>query len=112
MWPSFMFWPICALELKRGGSTPAKTLAQEPTPRMTPPPRQKKGRRRYRKRKRKTVLVVEGSDDTSATKKAKLSDPSEEVAGCVTCRALAAAEKPGGSEKQYCKIHHTKGHDL
>ena len=26
--------------------------------------------------------------------------------------ALAAAAKPGGSDKQYCKIHRTKGHDL
>ena len=26
--------------------------------------------------------------------------------------ALAAADKPGGSDKQYCKIHRTKGHDL
>ena len=25
---------------------------------------------------------------------------------------LAAADKPGGSGKQYCKIHRTKGHDL
>ena len=31
---------------------------------------------------------------------------------CAACRALAAAEKPGNSDKQYCKIHHTKGHDL
>ena len=25
---------------------------------------------------------------------------------------MAAAEKPGNSDKQYCKIHRTKGHDL
>ena len=25
---------------------------------------------------------------------------------------MAAADKPGGSDKQYCKIHRTKGHDL
>src|SRR4051812_11094397 len=24
----------------------------------------------------------------------------------------AATDKPGGSDKQYCKIHRTKGHDL
>ena len=68
----------------------------------------KKGRRRNRKCKGKTVLAVEGSDDTGATKKAKASDPGKEVVGCVACRALAAADKPGGSDKQYCKIHHTK----
>ena len=72
----------------------------------------KKGRRRNRKRKGKTMLAVEGSKDTGAAKKAKADDPGEEIAGCAACRALAAADKPGGSNKQYCKIHHTKGHDL
>ena len=72
----------------------------------------KKGRRRNTKRKGKTVLAVEGSDDTGATKKAKAGDPVKEVAGCAACQALAAADKPEGSDKQYCKIHRTKGHDL
>ena len=58
------------------------------------------------------MLAVEGSDDTGATKKAKASDPGKEIAGCVACQALAAADKPGSSHKQYCKIHRTKGHDL
>ena len=72
----------------------------------------KKGRRRNKKRKGKAVLAVEGSDDTGATKKTKASDPDKEGAGCVVCRALAVADKPGSSDKQYCKIHRTKGHDL
>ena len=65
----------------------------------------KKGRRCNRKRKGKTVLAVEGSDDTGAAKKAKADDPGKEIARCAACRALAAADKPGGSDKQYCKIH-------
>ena len=72
----------------------------------------KKGRRRNRKRKGKAVLAIEGSDDTGAAKKVKADDPGKEIAGCVACRALAAADKPGCSGKQYCKIHRTKGHDL
>ena len=72
----------------------------------------KKGRRRNRKRKDKTVLAVEGSEDASTGKKAKVDDPGKEIAGCAACRALAASDKPGGSNKQYCKIHRTKGHDL
>ena len=31
---------------------------------------------------------------------------------CAACWALAAADKPGSSDKKYCKIHRTKGHDL
>ena len=58
------------------------------------------------------MLAIKGSDDTGATKKTKASDPGKEVAGCDACRALAAANKPGSSDKQYCKIHRTKGHDL
>ena len=72
----------------------------------------KKGRRRNRKCKGKTVLAVEGSEDTGAAKKAKADDPGKEITGCAACRALAAADKPGGSDKQYCKIHRTRVHDL
>ena len=59
----------------------------------------KKGRRHNRKRKGKTVLAVEGSEDTGAAKKAKADDPGKEIAGCAACRALAAADMPGGSDK-------------
>ena len=72
----------------------------------------KKGWRCNRKRKGKAVLAVEGSEDAGSTKKTKADDRSKEVAGCVACQDLAAAEKPGNSDKQYCKIHRSKGHDL
>ena len=72
----------------------------------------KKGWRHNRKHKDKTVLAVEGSGDTGTTKKAKADDPDKEIAGCAASRAFVAANKPGGSDKQYCKIHRTKGHDL
>ena len=46
------------------------------------------------------MLAVEGSDDTGTTKKTKASDPGKEVAGCDACRALAATDKLGGSDKK------------
>ena len=58
------------------------------------------------------MLAVEGSEYAGSTKKTKADDPGKEVAGCVACQALAAAEKPGNSDKRYCKIHRTKGHAL
>ena len=58
------------------------------------------------------MLAAEGSDDTSTAKKAKASEPDKEIVGCAACPALAAADKEGSSDKQYCKIHRTKGHDL
>ena len=58
------------------------------------------------------MLAVEGSDDTGSTKKTKADDPDKEIAGCVACRALAVAEKPGNSDKRYYKIYRTKGHAL
>ena len=64
------------------------------------------------KRKGKAMLAVEGSGNPGTAKKSKTNDPGKEVAGCATCHALAAVDKPEGSAKQYCKIHRTKGHDL
>jgi hypothetical protein len=72
----------------------------------------KKGHRHNQKCKGKAMLAVEGSGDIDPAKKAKVDSPGKEVAGCASCQALAAADKPEGSAKQYCKIHHTKGHDL
>ena len=58
----------------------------------------RKGRRRNnRKKKGKEVLVVEQSGNGGGAKEAE---------------PVAAADKQGSSDKQYCKIHHTKGHDL
>jgi hypothetical protein len=73
---------------------------------------QKKNRKRNRKRKNKTVLAVESSGDINATKKPKADIPGKEVAGCYACREAAADEKAGKTGGPYCKIHHTKGHDL
>ena len=72
----------------------------------------KKSRRRNRKCKGKAVLAIEGSNDTGAGKQVKADAPGKEIAACAACRALAATKKPRGSNKQYCKIHRTKGHDL
>src|SRR4051812_6520965 len=72
----------------------------------------KKGRCRNMKRKGKAVLAIEESDDTGTGKKVKADTPGKEIAGCTSCRALGATDKPGSSGKQYCKIHRTKGHDL
>ena len=53
--------------------------------------------------------AVEESSDPDTSKKDKVNDPGKEIVGCDACRALAAAGKPEGSDKEYCKIHHTKG---
>ena len=58
------------------------------------------------------MLAVEGSEYAGSTKKTKADDPGKEIAGCLAYRALPVAEKPGNSDKRYCKIHHTKGHAL
>jgi hypothetical protein len=72
----------------------------------------KKGRRRNKKRKGKAVLAVEGPGNIDTAKRIKTDTPDKEVAGCASCQALAAADKLEGSDKQYCKIHRTKAHDL
>jgi hypothetical protein len=73
----------------------------------------RKGRRKNnRKRKGKAVHVVEQSGNNGNAKKAKVESSGKGIATCDNCQALAAADKQDGSDKQYCKIHHTKGHDL
>lgn len=59
----------------------------------------KKGRRRNKERRGKAVLAVEGPGNTSTAKKIKADGPGKEVAGCVSCLALAAADKPEASDK-------------
>ena len=49
------------------------------------------------------MLVVEQSGDGGGSDKAKAGDSGE---------AMVAVDKQDGSDKQYCKIHRTKGHDL
>ena len=62
----------------------------------------KNRRRNNRKKKGKDVLVVEQSG-----KKAEAGSSGKEVAA-----AVAVADKQDGTNRQYCKIHRTKGHDL
>ena len=55
-----------------------------------------------RKKKGKDVLVVEQSG-----KKAEAGSSGKEIVA-----AVAVADKQDNTNKQYCKIHRTKGHDL
>jgi hypothetical protein len=65
----------------------------------------KKGRaRNNRKRKGKAVLAVEQSGSDGGAKKARVGSSGKDIAACPNCQALAAADKPDGSDKQYCKI--------
>ena len=70
-------------------------------------PARKNRRRNNRKRKGKEVLVVEQSGNGGGAKEAKAGDSGKEVAA-----EVAVADKQDGTNKQYCKIHRTKGHDL
>src|SRR3954463_10458551 len=75
-------------------------------------PAKKNRRRNNRKKKNQEVLVVEQSGDEGGAKKAQAGGSGKEVAGCANCQAVAVADKRDGTNKQYCKIHRTKGHDL
>src|SRR3954462_10860429 len=75
-------------------------------------PARKNRRRNNRKRKGKDVLVVEQSGNEGGAKKAKAGSSGKEVTACANCQAVAVADKQDGTNKQYCKIHRTKGHDL
>src|SRR4051812_30582429 len=75
-------------------------------------PARKNRRRNNRKKKNQEVLVVEQSGDEGAAKKAQAGGSGKEVAGCTNCQAVAVADKRDGTNKHYCKIHRTKGHDL
>ena len=65
-------------------------------------------RRNNRKKKGKEVLVVEQSGNGGGAQKAKAGGSGKEIAA----EAVAAADKQDDTNKQYCKIHRTKGHDL
>ena len=65
-------------------------------------PARKNRRRNNRKKKGKDVLAVEQSG-----KKAEVGSSGKEVAA-----AVAVADKQDSTNKQYCKIHRTKGHAL
>ena len=69
-------------------------------------PARKNRRRNNKKKKNKEVLVVEQSGKEAPAKKSQAGGSGKEPA------PVAAADKQDGSDKQYCKIHRTKGHDL
>ena len=69
-------------------------------------PARKNRRRNKKKKKNKEVLVVEQSGKEAGAKKAQAGGSGKEAT------TVAAADKQDGSDKQYCKIHRTKGHDL
>ena len=58
------------------------------------------------------MLVVEQSGNEGGAKKAQVCSSGKETAACTNCQAVAVADKQDGTDKQYCKIHRTKGHDL
>src|SRR4051812_22288261 len=87
---------------ERGGNSPERILEQE----------KERPRRNNRKKKNREVLVVELSGDEGAAKKDQAGGSGKEVDGCTNCQAVAVADKRDGTNKQYCKIHRTKGHDL
>ena len=74
-------------------------------------PARKNRRRNNRKKKGKDVLVVEQSGNGGA-KKAKAGSSGERITAGTNYQAVAVANKQDGTNKQYCKIHRTKGHDL
>ena len=75
-------------------------------------PAKKNRRRNNRKKKGKDVLVIEKSGNEGGAKKAKAGSSGKEIAACTNCQAVAVADKQDDTNKQYCKIHRTKGHDL
>src|SRR3954462_9281736 len=77
------------------------------------PPRQARaGGGTTERRKAKEVLAVEQTGNEGGAKTAKTGSSGKEVAACANCQVVAAADKQDGTNKQYCKIHRTKGHDL
>ena len=75
-------------------------------------PAKKNRWRRNRKKQNKELLVVEQSGSDGGAKQAKVGSSGKEIAACTNCQAMAVADKQDGTDKQYCKIHRTKGHDL
>nr|XP_020151179.1 transmembrane channel-like protein 2-A [Aegilops tauschii subsp. strangulata] len=57
-------------------------------------------------------MSVEGSDNTSAGKKAKTEGLGKDTAVCTCGHEAAARDKMDKTDVPYCKIHPTKGHDL
>ena len=58
------------------------------------------------------MLVVEKSGNRGGANKAKAGGSGKEIVSGTNYQAVADADKQDGTNKQYCKIHRTKGHDL
>src|SRR4051812_45877323 len=69
-------------------------------------PAKKSQRRSNRRKNRKEVHAVEESGKEAPAKQTQAGGSGKEPA------PVAAADKQDGSDKKYCKIHRTKGHDL
>src|SRR3954464_9116803 len=95
---SSTLWLISAHARKRGGNSPGRMLAQVEVTAKIPP--------RQRRKNKKEVLAVEKSGKEAPAKQTQAGGSGKEPA------PVAAADKQDGSDKQYCKIHRTKGHDL
>ena len=92
---------------EEGRRLPGENIGAEGSDSEDAAPARKNRRRNNRKRKGKEVLVVESSGNGGGAKKAKDGDSGKEVAA-----EVGVADKQDGTNKQYCKIHRTKGHDL
>ena len=93
---------------EEGRRLPGENIAAGGSDSEDAAPARKNRRRNNRRRKGKEVLVVEQSGNSGGTKKAKAGDFGKEI----TAEAVAVADKQDGTNRQYCKIHRTKGHDL
>ena len=101
-----MPWPTSVHVLRKGGDSPKRMQEQEDlTAKMLP--RQRKTGGATGRRKGKEVLVVEQSG-----KKAKAGCSNKDIAAGTNHQDVAVADKQDGTNRQYCKIHRTKGHDL
>ena len=97
---------------EEGRRLPGETVGAEGSDSDDSAPTKKNRRRNNKKRQGKEVLAAEQSSEGGGAKAAKSGNPGKGVAACDNCKAVAAADKQDGTNRQYCKIHRTKGHDL
>ncbi|SPT20406.1 unnamed protein product [Triticum aestivum] len=97
---------------EEGRKLPGETIGAGGSDSDDSTPAKKNRRQNNKKRQGKEVLAGEQSGDGGGAKAAKNGSSGKEVAACSNCQAVAAADKQDCTNKQYCKIHRTKGHDL
>ncbi|SPT20207.1 unnamed protein product [Triticum aestivum] len=97
---------------EEGRRLPGETVGAEGSDNDDSAPTKKSRRRNNKKRQGKEVLAAEQSSDGGGAKAAKSGGSGKGVAACSNWKAVAAADKQDGTNRQYCKIHRTKGHDL